>query len=123
MTGKEQFASFLRELAIAGSTIDRDIVSAPGGKTAAFHCLSQKKRRQGLGGEAFGASTERLIPTATPSLKAWFFGSLAEEVMARLVNILIPSVRDAQEWLGKTELPERKVRSASSQGGLWSRGP
>ncbi|XP_076985962.1 TPR and ankyrin repeat-containing protein 1 isoform X2 [Tamandua tetradactyla] len=28
----------------------------------------------------------------------------AEEVMARLLNILIPSVRDAREWLMKTEL-------------------
>lgn len=30
--------------------------------------------------------------------------SVAEEVMARLVNVLIPSVRDAREWLMKTEL-------------------
>ncbi|XP_032211060.1 TPR and ankyrin repeat-containing protein 1 isoform X3 [Mustela erminea] len=33
--------------------------------------------------------------------KAW---AGAEEVMARLVNVLIPSVRDAREWLMKTEL-------------------
>uniref|UniRef100_G1MHV0 Tetratricopeptide repeat and ankyrin repeat containing 1 n=1 Tax=Ailuropoda melanoleuca TaxID=9646 RepID=G1MHV0_AILME len=33
--------------------------------------------------------------------KAW---TGAEEVMARLVNILIPSVRDARDWLMKTEL-------------------
>uniref|UniRef100_A0A452TKQ3 Tetratricopeptide repeat and ankyrin repeat containing 1 n=1 Tax=Ursus maritimus TaxID=29073 RepID=A0A452TKQ3_URSMA len=33
--------------------------------------------------------------------KAW---AGAEEVMARLVNILIPSVRDARDWLMKTEL-------------------
>ncbi|XP_037703012.1 TPR and ankyrin repeat-containing protein 1 [Choloepus didactylus] len=33
--------------------------------------------------------------------KAW---AGAEEVMTRLVNILIPSVRDAREWLMKTEL-------------------
>ncbi|XP_068413729.1 TPR and ankyrin repeat-containing protein 1 isoform X1 [Eschrichtius robustus] len=33
--------------------------------------------------------------------KAW---AGAEEVMARLVNVLIPSVRDAREWLRKTEL-------------------
>lgn len=28
--------------------------------------------------------------------------------MARLVNILIPSVRDAQEWLRKTELHQEE---------------
>ncbi|XP_055414700.1 TPR and ankyrin repeat-containing protein 1 isoform X2 [Bubalus kerabau] len=37
--------------------------------------------------------------------KAW---ADAEEVMARLVNILIPSVRDAQEWLRKTELHQEE---------------
>lgn len=71
-----------------------------------FHCPPQGKHRNRLlGSGGLGCSTEwsslcggRLTQSPCSLVP------VAEEVMARLVNILIPSVRDARDWLMKTEL-------------------
>lgn len=66
--------------------------------------LLREAQRKLLGGGGFGSSTGCPCPYSGPFTQIpCSLVPIAEEVMTRLVNILIPSVRDAREWLKKTE--------------------
>lgn len=65
--------------------------------------LLREAQRKLLGGRGFGSSTG--CPYSGPFTQIpCSLAPIAEEVMTRLVNILSPSVRDAREWLKKTEV-------------------
>lgn len=71
------------------------------------HCPPQGKHKDRFlgGGGGFGSRTAWSDLCSSPHTQSsCSLVPVAEEVMARLVNSLIPSVRDAQEWLMKTEL-------------------
>lgn len=58
-----------------------------------------------LGGGGLAQVLGVLVPAEAPSLRGpHSLVPIAEEVMAQLVDILILSVRNAREWLRKTEL-------------------
>lgn len=79
---------------------------AEGGCGSLSHCPPQGKHRDRLlGSGGLGSSTEWSGLCSGPLTQSpCSLVPAAEEVMVRLVNILMPSVRDAQEWLMKTEL-------------------
>lgn len=64
-----------------------------------------KHRDKPWGGGGFGSSSGCLKPYGSPFAQSpCSLVPTAKEVMARLVSVLIPSVKDAREWLKKTEL-------------------
>lgn len=64
-----------------------------------------KHRDRLWGGGGFGSRSGCSRPYSGPfTQRPCSLVPTAKEVMTRLVNVLVPSVKDAREWLKKTEL-------------------
>ena len=82
------------------------LLGAEGGcGSSPWHPPQGKRRGKVLGGGGFGSSPGCSRPEGGPFAQSpCSLVPTAEEVMARLVNLLIPLVEEAREWLKKTEL-------------------